>query len=142
MGRRGDGIYKRGRAWWLEFRHKGQRYQLSLGRNISRSVAAEIAIAKRSAVLKGEVGIGRKRRDIAFEEAKRIYLEWVKANKRAKTYRSYSQCLGQLEKSFKGKTLGQIHPFLVEKHKQSESQRMPAWQQIARSLASRLSITG
>jgi integrase len=132
MGRR-DGIYKRGRAWWLEFRHKGIRYQFSLGRNISRSVAAEIAITKRAAVLKGEAGIGRKRRDIAFDDAKNIFLEWVKANRRAKTYRSYSQCLAQLEKSFKGKTLGQIHPFLVEKHKQrrvAENARIAANREI------------
>ncbi len=118
MGRKGDGLYKRGKAWWVEFRHQGTRYQFSLGRNIPRGVAAEIAIAKRSAVLRGDAGIGRKRADIVFEDARQIFLEWVKANKRPKTHRSYSQCLGQLEKSLGGKKLSQIHPFLIEKHKQ------------------------
>ena len=133
MARKGDGIWRRGRAWWLEFRHQGTRYQLSLGRNIPRSVAAEIAIAKRAAVLRGDTGIRQKRLDMTFEDAKRIFLEWVKANKWAKTYRSYSQCLGQLEKSFGGKKLSQIHPFLIEKHKQkrvAENARVAANREI------------
>ena len=57
----------------------------------------------------------------------------VKANKRAKTYRSYSRSLGQMDKSFGGKQLSQIHPFLVEKHKQkrvAENARVAANREI------------
>ncbi len=31
MARRGDGIYQRGKTWWLDFRHDGQRTPAMLG---------------------------------------------------------------------------------------------------------------
>ena len=30
MPRRGDGLVRRGKTWWLDFTHKGERYQLTL----------------------------------------------------------------------------------------------------------------
>jgi len=60
MARRGDGIYLRGRTWWLDFRHEGKRYVVRLGRNINRTAAQDIASVKRAAILKGEVGISTK----------------------------------------------------------------------------------
>jgi len=118
MARKGDGLYLRKNTWWLDAIINGQRYQIRLGKNIKRSAAADIAMMKRSAILKGEAGIARKRRDIGFEDAKKAFLEWTKANKRPKTLRSYTQCMDQLEKSFKGMKLSDIHSFLIEKHKQ------------------------
>ena len=93
MARKGDGLYLRKNTWWLDAIINGQRYQIRLGKNIKRSAAAEIAMMKRSAILKGEAGIARKRRDISFEDAKKAFLEWTKANKRPKTLRSYTQCM-------------------------------------------------
>jgi hypothetical protein len=64
---------------------------------------------KRAAILKGEAGIGRKRRDITFDQ--------VRAEKRPNTIRSYAGYLGALTRSFAGKRLSELHPFLIEKHK-------------------------
>jgi integrase len=58
MARRGDGIYQRGRTWWLDFVHEGKRRYVKLGKGITRTVAGEIAVVKRGKVLKGEAGIG------------------------------------------------------------------------------------
>ena len=44
----------------MDFRYKGQRYQERLGSGIKKTVAKELALTIRSAVLKGERGIGRK----------------------------------------------------------------------------------
>lgn len=41
----------------------GKRYQLSLGRRISRTAVLEVASIRRAQILKGEVGI-RKPKDI------------------------------------------------------------------------------
>jgi integrase len=68
MARRGDGIYQCSKTWWLDFRHDGQRHVYKLGKGISRTVAAELAAVKRAAVLKGEAGIGRKRKDWLFDD--------------------------------------------------------------------------
>jgi integrase len=117
MARRGDGIYLRGRTWWLDFRHDGRRHQIRLGKDISRTVAGELARVQRAAVLKGEAGIGRKRADVDFDQAKKVFLEWAEANKRQRTVRTYRQCLEALARSFSGKRLGAISAFDVERHK-------------------------
>src|SRR5262245_50542990 len=119
MARRGDGLVLRGKTWWLDFTHMGQRHQSRLGRNVSRTVARALAAVERAKILKAEVGIGgMKRKDISFEKATEEFLKWAVANKRPKTVSSYRDCVKQLQKSFQGKKLSEIHPFLIEKHKQ------------------------
>ena len=114
-----DGIYSRGKGgtWWLDCRINGTRYQMPLGKKISRSVAAEIAQVKRAAILKGEAGIGRKRKDIAFDKAAGLFLNWTEANRKPKTLKCYGEFVSQLLKFFGGKNLSKIHPFLLEKYK-------------------------
>src|SRR5262245_41875800 len=53
MARRGDGIYQRGKTWWLDFRHDGQRHVARLGKGINRTVAGELARVKRAARRRG-----------------------------------------------------------------------------------------
>jgi integrase len=117
MARRGDGIYQRGKTWWLDFIHEGQRHQVRLGREINRTVAGELASVKRAAILKGEGGIDRKRKDVGFDDAAKEFLAWANSEKRPKTARAYGECMTQLKKSFIGKRLSELHPFLIEKHK-------------------------
>jgi integrase len=117
MARRGDGIYLRGRTWWLDFWHDGKRHQLRLGKGINRAAAGELAAVKRAQVLKGEAGIGRKRKDLPFEKAAEEFRKWADANKRPKTAKHYRSCLGRLERAFAGKSLGELHPFLIEKYR-------------------------
>lgn len=128
MARRGDGIYLRQRTWWLDFTHQGKRHYVRLGKGISRTVAGELAAVKRGAVLKGEAGIGKKRKDLPFDKAKEKFLEWAEANKRPRTAKSYRQCLGQLARAFTGKRLGELHPFLVERYKR---ERLEAGARVA-----------
>ena len=80
-----DGVYLRNSTWWLDCRISGSRYQMPLGKGISRSVVAELAQVKRAAILRGEVGIGRKKRDITFEKAAELFLNWAKEGKRPHT---------------------------------------------------------
>ncbi len=117
MARRGDGLYLRGKTWYLDCRINGTRYQERLGKDISRSVAKELASIQRAAILKGEAGIGKKRKDCTFEKATEEFLTWAEANKKSRTVRDYRECLVHLEKSFRDKRLSGIHPFLIEKHK-------------------------
>jgi integrase len=117
MARRGEGIYQRGRTWWLDFTHEGKRHVARLGKGINRTVAGEIAAVKRAAILKGEAGIGRKRKDLDFDKAAEEFLAMARAEKRPRTARRYAECLAQLKRSFGGKRLSEIHPFLLERHK-------------------------
>jgi integrase len=118
MARRGDGIYKRGRTWWLDFTDHGKRHVARLGANINRTVAKELASVERAAILRGEAGIGGpKRKDVTFEAARDEFLTWAEANKRPRTVTSYRQGLGQLAKVFGGRRLGELSPFDVERYK-------------------------
>ncbi len=122
MARRGDGLYQRGGkggTWWLDFRHEGQRHVIRLGKGISRSAAGELAAVKRAGILKGEAGIGHKRKDILFDKAAEESLAWVKTNKKPRTLKDYRQCIEHLKESFSGKHLGKILALDIERHKRS-----------------------
>jgi len=119
MARRGDGIYLRSNTWWLDFVHQGQRHVVRVGKGINRTVAREIASVKRAGILKGEAGIGRKRKDLGFDQAKDEFMKWAETNKRRRTVRTYRQCLEALARSFSGKRLGELSPFDVERHKRT-----------------------
>lgn len=116
---RGDGVYLRGKVWWLDCRIRGVRYQERLGKGISRTVAKELATDFRAKVLRGEAGILVKKKDITFKKAKELFLQWVEANKKPLTVRFYRQCLERLEDHFGNKRLGDIHAFHIEKFKQA-----------------------
>src|SRR5688572_2315919 len=86
MPRRGDGLVLRGKTWGLDFSHQGQRHQVRLGRNISRTVARELAVVERAKALKQEAGIGgKKRKDVLFDKAAEEFLKWAEANHRPKS---------------------------------------------------------
>ncbi len=119
MARRGDGLSNRNGTWYLEFVHKGTRHRPRLGRNISRTAALELARIERANILKGEAGIGgKKRKDIGFDEAAKLMLEWAAANTLRGTPTFYGYCVKALAASFSGKKLSEIDRFAVEKHKQ------------------------
>ncbi len=116
-------MYLRGRTWWLDFRHNGVRHALRLGTNISRTTAKELASVKRGGILKGEAGIGKKRKDVSFEKAKDVFLDWTATNKRPRTLRVYRQQLQQLAGSFSTKTLAHISSFDIERHKRDRAEK-------------------
>ena len=112
-----DGLYLRGTTWWLDFQHEGKRFQFRLGRGISKTVAKELAKAKRGEVLKGEAGLSRKKRDLPFDQARELFVQWAQTNKRPRTAVFYDVCLRQLAAQFGNRRLSQIHPFHVEAYK-------------------------
>jgi len=119
--RHGDGLYERGKGkiktWWMDCRINGERHQIKLGKGISRTIAREIAQVERGAILKGEVGIGKKRKDIAFDKAAELFLVWARANRRPNTIESYSGSAKRLTDFFGSRKLSEINPFLIEKYK-------------------------
>lgn len=117
MARKGDGLTLRGKTWYLDARINGKRYVTRLGKNISRSVAGELASVKRAAFLKNEAGIGIKKKDIGFSQAADLFLRWTESNKRPRTVRHYRLCVEQLKKTFGGSHLSAIKSFAIERHK-------------------------
>jgi Phage integrase, N-terminal SAM-like domain len=76
-----------------------------------------LATVERAKILKGEAGIGEKKRaDILFDDAVNEFLKWAESNKKPKTLKTYRVETKQLLNTFKGKKLSEIHPFSIEKH--------------------------
>ena len=123
MARKHEGLYRRSQTWWLDCRIDGRRYVKKLGKNISRSVAGELADVQRAMILKGEAGIGKKRKDVPFTKAKEAFLDWATTNKRPRTVRVYRQQLERLAVSFSTKTLAHISSFDVERHKRDRAEQ-------------------
>jgi len=117
MARKGDGLILRGRSWYLDATINGQRHAVRLGKDISRSVAAELAHVKRTAILRQESGIGVKRKDSEFSKVADLFLRWTESNKRPRTVRHYRLCVEQLKKTFGGSSLSTIKSFAIERHK-------------------------
>jgi integrase len=115
--RKGDGLQRRGKTWYLDARINGQRLVTRLGKDISRSVAAELATVKRAAFLKQEFGIGVKRKDIQFAKAADLFLRWAESNRRPNTVSHYRKCVEQLKHTFDGSPLSAIKSFAIERHK-------------------------
>jgi integrase len=118
MARRGDGIYARGHAFYLEFQHHGTRHRERLGSHLSWTTAREIAQVRRAEILKGEVGIGRKRADVLFDAVAKDFLAWATITKRPRTARIYASHVRQLLRAFKGKRLGELTKAAVEAYQQ------------------------
>ena len=118
MARTGDALYLRGKTWYLVATINGVRHQQRLGQGITRNVALQLAQVQRGAILKGEAGIGKKAKDVSFDEASKKFEAWATASKKSATARNYRDCLRALAKSFSGKRLSQLSSFAVEAHKQ------------------------
>lgn len=115
---RGDGIVLRRKTWWLDCVIDGTRHQRKLGKSISRSAAVELSLKYRVEILGGNLGYGKKVKDLTFDEARAKFESWCVANKKAGTVRSYKECLLRLAVTFSGKRLSQISSFHIEAHKQ------------------------
>jgi hypothetical protein len=120
MARRGDGIYLRGRTWWLDFMHRGQRHVVRLGKGINRTVAGELAQVQRAAILKAEAGIGGpKLKDPLFEDAAREFTAWADTNRKPRTAKDYREIVERLKGVFGGRRLRQIDELSIERHKRA-----------------------
>lgn len=118
MARHGDALYLRGETWYLGCSINGTRYQKRIGKGITRRVARKMADVLRGKILTGDLGIGRKAKDLTFDEARTKFEAWAVANKKSGTAKHYQECLCSLASSFTGKRLSQISSFAVEAYKQ------------------------
>lgn len=98
MARPGDGIYQRGKTWWLDFHHQGRRHVARLGRNISRTVARELASVQRAKILRGEAGIAVEKAPLPVVLLKDYATKWLERNApelESATVASYRQHLNR-----------------------------------------------
>jgi integrase len=118
-------IFKRGKTYWFELVYKGQRIQEST-RVKNRRDAEDIAMAHRTALAKGEVGITERKKVPAFGEAMRDFLKWTAQENQTSvgTAVRYRYSSIPLLKFFKNVSLDRITPQEVERFKSSRAVEM------------------
>ena len=69
-------IYLRGKSWYYDFVHKGQRYMGCFGQ-VSRTTAKEELARKKTEVIEGKLNPAKTRKSPWFEAFVADYREWV-----------------------------------------------------------------
>src|SRR5215510_9839222 len=99
--------YLRGKSWYYDFVHKGQRYTGCFG-PVSRTTAKEELARKKTEVIEGKLNPAKARKSPRFEAFSQDYLEWSKANKKPRSHERDMTSLAALRPFFSGKLLSDI----------------------------------
>lgn len=127
-------IYLRGKSWYYDFVHKGQRYTGCFG-PVSRTTAKEELTRKKTEVLEQKLNPAKARKSPRFEAFAEDYLEWSKANKKPRSYERDITSLVALRPFFTGRLLSDITPWLIEKYKKERKEKQRSNQTINLELA-------
>src|SRR5262245_22481851 len=111
-------IYLRGKSWYYDFIHKGQRYTGSFGQ-VSRTVAKEELARKKAEVVEGRLNPAKARKSPRFDAFAEEYLEWVKINRKPETYRRLGFTIPRLASFFGQKQLSEITAWHIEQYKKA-----------------------
>lgn len=87
------------------------------GGTVFTDATVRLTLWKGFGSLVGELGIGKKAKDLSFDDARKKFEDWAKADKKPNTVRSYTICLDQLGQTFSGKRLSDITPWTLEAYK-------------------------
>src|SRR5215471_10945689 len=111
-------IYLRGKSWYYDFVHKGQRYTGSFG-PVSRTVAKEEEARKKTEVLEQRLNPAKARKSPRFDAFVEEYLDWVKANRKPLTVKRVAVTLERLNTFFGQKKLSELTAWQLEQFKKA-----------------------
>jgi len=102
-------LYLRGKSYYYDFVHKGQRYTGSFG-PVSRTVAKEELARKKAEVVEGRLNPAKARKSPRFATFAGEYLDWMKANRKPLTVARVGQTLERLKTFLGPKKLSDLTP--------------------------------
>jgi integrase len=114
-------IYQRGKSWYYDFVHKGQRYTGCFG-PVSRTVAKEELARKKAEVIEGRLNPNKAKKSLRFEAFAEEYLEWSKANKKPTSYQRTVGVMKHLTATFGTKKLNELTPWHIEQYKKARKE--------------------
>ena len=127
-------IYQRGKSYYYDFVHKGQRYTGCIG-PVSRTVAKEEEHRKKTEVIEGRLNPAKVRKSPRFDAFAEEYLEWVKANRKPLTYVQASVVVKTLTATFGPKRLNEVTAWHMEQYKKARKDAGMAPATINKELA-------
>src|SRR5215470_8560836 len=115
-------IYLRGKSWYFDFIHKGQRYTGTFGQ-VSRTVAKEELARKKAEVVERRLNPAKARKSPRFDAFAEEYLEWLQANRKPLTVDRVRKVLERFNHLFGSKPLGDLTPWHVELFKKARKEQ-------------------
>jgi len=123
------GVYKKDNRWYIDYylpNGRRKREVVSIEgvdpSKINREDAKKALSIRKSEFAQGKFDIAQTKKPIPFKKLTDRYLEYSKTNKRA--WQRDELSLKHLKSFFKGKTLQQITPWLIEKYKSERKQKV------------------
>jgi len=114
-------VYKRGKQWYTDVQHHGQRIRVAVGSN--KDTAMDAAKAIEGDLVRGRFHLAQLKPGPPFERVAEQYAEWAKQNKRSwgKSDRFKQHALLTY---FRGKPITALTPWLIEKYKLWRKERV------------------
>jgi hypothetical protein len=114
-------IYLRGKSWYYDFVHKGQRYTGSFG-PVSKTVAKEELARKKTEVIEGKLNPAKARKSPRFDAFAEEYLSWFKMNRRPETFRRVNRTVHMLLTFFGTERLNELTAWHLEQYKKARKE--------------------
>jgi integrase len=114
-------IYLRGKSYYYDFVHKGQRYTGCIG-PVSRTVAKEEEHRKKTEVIEHRLNPAKARKSPRFDTFAEEYLEWVKTNRKPLTYTKTAVVMANMAPFFGSKKLSDLTAWHIEQYKKARKE--------------------
>ena len=131
MARRGDGLYQRGKTWWLDFTHEGARYVARLGKGITARWPASWRASSAPRSSRARPASAGRSGGPRVRESDRGFMAWADANKRPAHAADLPPARGAAPRRSPASAWARSAPFDFERHKQARAEAAPASSSIA-----------
>lgn len=127
-------LYQRGKSWYYDFRHRGERYTGCIGA-VSKTVAKEILAKKKAEAVEGRYELPSKKPSPRLEEFITDYFAYYRANRRPRSVTRHEVSWRAMQPTFGSKRLDEISPFDLERYRRQRKQAGKSDVTINRELA-------
>lgn len=114
-------IYLRGKSYYYDFVHKGQRYAGCFGA-VSRTVAKEEEARKRAAIAEGRLNPAKVQKSPTFDAFMAEYVDWLRTNRKPQSVTRAESAAKHLLAFFRLKKLSDLTAWQMEQYKKARKE--------------------
>ena len=114
-------LYQRGKSWYYDFWHRGERYRGCIG-PVSMTVAKEILATKKADAVKGRYELPTKKPSALLEDFVKDYFAYYQANRRPRSVKRHEVSWHAIQPVLGRKRLQEISPFDLERYRRARKQ--------------------
>jgi len=111
------GVYQRGKSWYYDFQHRGERYSGCIG-PVSKTVAKEILEKKKAEAVARRYELPSKKASPRLDEfVVKEYFPYYRANRRPQSVKRHETAFRAVIPTFGHLRLSEISPLAIERYK-------------------------